>query len=142
MKIPHRLANLCTTLVMQDKLEESRQHLSRAWLIKQGDHDITSARILFVRLAVAFLESQSAGHFIGQLKVLISGNTLGTKVNIVRVWDIDPFLANLRAKLVPEITDFLEALVRALNDRSQVSTLDDFGLWRNQSFVSLDAPWV
>ena len=84
--IPHRLNNLCTVLIMQGKLDEAKPLLARAWQIKQGNHDITSARVLFVRLAIAFFESRPAGCFIGQLNALLSGDLLEAKANVAQVW--------------------------------------------------------
>ena len=40
------------------------------------------------------------------------------------------------------LTEFLTALVVALNDRAKLPDLDRFPEWRNQPPVPLDAPWA
>ena len=39
------------------------------------------------------------------------------------------------------LTEFLTALVAALNDRANLPDLDRFSEWRDQPPVPLDAPW-
>jgi hypothetical protein len=87
-KIPHRLNNLCTVLIMQGKLDEAKVLLVRAWQLKSGQHDLTSARVLYVRLAVALLESEPKEIFVGQLKTLLALESLPDYADVVKVWDI------------------------------------------------------
>ena len=76
--IPHCLNNLCAVLVVRGKLAEAKWLLSQAWQLKCACHDLTSTRVLVVRLAIALLESQPAEVFVGQLKTLLSLQSLAT----------------------------------------------------------------
>jgi tetratricopeptide (TPR) repeat protein len=141
-KIPHRLNNLCTVLIMQGKLEESKPLLSRAWQIKSGQHDLTSARVLFIRLALAFLKSQPTETFIGQLKTILVQESLTDHANVAKIWDISCFIEHLgnSGLGIPDF-EFLRALVAAFNDRARLPALDRFPTWKNQVPVPLDVPW-
>ena len=130
-KIPHRLMNLCIALTMQSKLDEARQDLARAWLLKRGRHDITSARILFIRLAVAMMESSPEGEFIGKLKSLVGGGPLAVTGGVVVKWDIDYFIKFLQTRLTPGKSEFVTAVASALNEPGRVSDLNRFPEWRD-----------
>lgn len=140
-KIPHRLMNLCTAIVMQGRLVEAKQHLIRGWQIKTGQHDLTSTRLLFVRLVVALLELQPAGQFVGYLKTVLSQEHLAALTGVARVWDIAYFIEFLRPKIGERHAEFLTALVAALNDRTKAPDLERFPEWQAQALVSLEVPW-
>jgi len=140
-KIPHRLNNLCTVLILQGKLAEAKSLLARAWQLKYGRHDLTSTRLLFVRLAIALLEFQPVEVFVGQLKNLLALESLPDHAEVVKVWDITCFIESLRPKIPPDAGDFLTALVSAMNDRTNLADLDRFPEWRNQPPIPLDTPW-
>jgi len=140
-KIPHRLNNLCTVLIPQGKLAEAKSLLARAWQLKCDRHDLTSTRLLFVRLAIALLESQTVEVFVGQLKNLLALESLPDHAEVVKVWDITCFIESLRPKIPPDAGNFLTALVSAMNDRTKLADLDRFPEWRTRPPVPLDAPW-
>jgi hypothetical protein len=126
---------------MQGKLAEEKPLSADAWARKAGGHDITSARILFVRLATALLESEPAAHYVGQLKTLLTGGTTEAGGNVTTTWDIGSLLVSLRPRLSPPDADLLETLAAALNDRARVADLDRYPAWRDGSAVPLDAAW-
>ena len=130
-KIPHRLNNLCTVLTMQGKLEEAKHHLAHAWELKTGQHDITSARILFVRLAVAMIESQPADPFLGPLKALLSGAPLGDFADVTSTWDIGCFVERLRPQLSEGGAELLAALAAGMNERGKLADVERFPGWRD-----------
>jgi tetratricopeptide (TPR) repeat protein len=140
-KIPHRINNLSMILVMQRKLEEASGLLVWAWQLKIGSYDITSARILFTRLIIAFLESQPTSIYIGHLKTLLSGESLKILGGVSAKADIDYIIDRLKDRLTSDAMVFLEALVRAINDPAEVYGLDEFDLWRMQSAVPLNESW-
>jgi tetratricopeptide (TPR) repeat protein len=141
-KIAHRLNNLCTVLIMQGKFAEARENLRRAWSIKQRTgHDITSPRVLFVRLTLSLLETEGSGQFIGQIKFLLAVSELSDNASVTTTWDIAHFIENLLPKLPPGLADFLAKLANVLNDRIEPSQLDQLELWKNQPPVSLETPW-
>jgi hypothetical protein len=105
-------------------------HLSRAWNLKAGQHDITSQRILFVRLVIAFLEGESREMLAGQLKTLLTHGPLPDYADVVVVWDIGYFIEYLTPKLDPGTVGFLTALVEAMNDPAKLARLEEFSEWR------------
>ncbi len=141
-KIPHRLNNLCTVLIPQGKLAEAKSLLARAWQLKRGQHDLTSTRLLLVRLAIALLELQPVEVFVGQLKNLLALESLPDHAEVVKVWDITCFIESLRPKIPPDAGNFLTALVSAMNDRTKLADLDRFPEWLTQPPIPLDAPWT
>jgi tetratricopeptide (TPR) repeat protein len=140
-KHPHRLNNLCTVLVMQGKLAEAKPLCARAWGLKSDQPDITSTRILFTRLTIALLEVQPVTTYVGQLKTLLAGAPLKAYGDVVTTWDVRSFIERMRHKLPASDTDFLEALVAALNDCTKLADLDRFPAWRDQTLIPLDARW-
>jgi hypothetical protein len=86
-------------LVMQGKLDEAKVLFEQAWRLKSGQHDITSARLLFVRLTVALLESHNVEEFVGHLKTVAALIPLPDHADVTRIWDIGYFLDHLRPKL-------------------------------------------
>ena len=140
-KIPDRLNNLCTVLIMQGKLDEAKSLLVRAWQLKSGQHDLPSARLLFVRLTVALLEAESPVLFLGQLKTLLAAPELPDHADVMRIWDIAYFIEHLAVKLGRQSTELLHALAAALNENDQVAKLDPFEFWKNSPPVPLDTPW-
>jgi len=139
--IPHRLNNLCTVLVVRGKLAEAKWLLSHAWQLKCACHDLTSTRVLVLRLAIALLESQSAEVFVGQLKNLLVLESLPDHAEVAKLWDIACFVEPIRLKIPPDAGDFLAALVSAMNDRTKLADLNRFPEWSNQPPIPLDAPW-
>jgi tetratricopeptide (TPR) repeat protein len=140
-KIPHRLNNLCSALIMQGKLNEAKPLLARAWQMKSGKHDLTSTRLLFVRLTVALLESQSSEQILGMLKTMVAWESMPDHAEVVTTWDMAYFIEYLRPKLPLGSAEFLTALAAALNDHDEVGKLDSFDLWKNSSPIPLDIPW-
>lgn len=138
-KVAHRLNNFSTLLIMMGNLAGAREHLQRAWAIKQSTgHDITSIRVLFIRLTVALLESEPMDRYIGQLCTLAAIPELGDYADVNKTWDIGYFIEFLRPKINDHQAKFLTALVAALNDRDKLPQLDQFPEWRNASPQPLD----
>lgn len=139
-KIPHRLNNLCTLLIMQGKLAEAKPLLARAWQLKFSQHDLTSARLLFVFLTTAMLEGHKPGTFLAQLKKMLAAPGLPNHADVAQTWDIACFIEHLRPKLGAANADFLNALSAAMNDRGKTSGLELFPRWREQAALPLEDP--
>ncbi|MBN1566735.1 MAG: tetratricopeptide repeat protein [Acidobacteria bacterium] len=140
-KIPHRLNNLSTILMMQGKWTEARETCGRAWLLKSGRRDVVSARILFVRLAIAWLSSEPGDLFVGQMKTLLSDSSLPPADGIARSADYDHIVWFISRKLTVAQTEFLIALSDALNDPGEVGKLHRFSIWKDQIPVPIETPW-
>ncbi|MGA9131261.1 MAG: hypothetical protein WB384_04590 [Candidatus Sulfotelmatobacter sp.] len=123
---------------MQGKLDETKKLLKRAWQLKSGQHDLTSTRLLFVRLTVALLETQPTEKFVGQLKTLLALESLPDHADVMKVWDITYFIEHLQPKLSSGSADFLTALATVLNDRTKLPELEEFPAWREAKPLPID----
>lgn len=126
--IPHMLNNLCTVLIMQDKLDEAVKKLNRAWQMKSSRHDIISPRILFNGLIIVSLKSQPMSTFIGLLKVLLSKFPHPNYGNFTKIWNIKDLLDYIKVKLPGDINAFLNALLHTLNENKGAVNLDQFDI--------------
>jgi tetratricopeptide (TPR) repeat protein len=139
--IPHRLNNLASILLLSGAMQEARGILAEAWAREQGEAELTSSRIAFMREVAALLDNEPAGLYIDQLKTLLAVDPLPDHANVVKTWDIDHFISYLRPKLTEEQTQFLSAVTAAMNDRAKLPALDTFAQWNSQSAVPLNTPW-
>ena len=140
-KIPHRLNNLAVVLVMQGKRDEAKPLLARAWELKRGCHDLTSARIVWVRLAVALVERAEPRVFLGQLKSLLALPELPAHGDVATTWNCESIIASLRPGLGSKDAELLTRAVAALNSRPHRAALAALRKWRRAPRVALDVPW-
>jgi hypothetical protein len=138
-KIAHRLNNLSTLLIMLGKLAEAQECLHRAWSIKQRTgHDITSPRILLIRLTLALLESVPIGEYIGRLRTLAAVPELGDNADVNKTWDIGYFIEFLKPRIGDHHANLLMTVVAAINNRTKLAALDQFAEWREVQPRQLD----
>jgi proteasome accessory factor A len=140
-KIPHRLNNLALVLVMQDKLSEARQRLARAWSLKAGQHDITSARVLWTRVTTALVGSEASGTFLGLMRSLFSLPSLPATGGVIRYWQVVPVVDFVRPRISPADADLLVQLAEVLNYRRRLPRLDAFASWADQAPLPLETAW-
>ena len=138
-RTPNFMNNLCTVLIMQEKVDEAKELLARAWQLKAGRHDITSTRLLYVRIAGALIAQEPIGNYIGRLKTLLVMDPLPEYVPVAKPWNIQAFNDNVRKRTPSYSADILDALAAALNDPDEISTLDQFPIWAGQSALPLEA---
>ncbi len=129
-KIPHRLNNLSIALVMMNKLEEAKELTDRAWLLKSGSHDLTSMRILFVKLCIAFVKSEPTEKLIGRLKTLLCRDSVEDFASVNREWDIADFIGYLEGILGADKQQLVIALKNAIIVQSKVADLDGYAFWK------------
>lgn len=138
-KVAHRLNNLASLLAMMGKFDEAREHVQRAWSIKQqSGHDISSPRILFMRIVVALLESKPIGHYVGQLRTLVAMPEPADYANVMAIWDISSVIECLKPGLGEPNAQFLTAIAAVLNDRNKLPDLEKFPAWRDTASMPLD----
>src|SRR5207247_4871910 len=99
------------------KLQDAHQPNAAAWRLKAGQHDVTSGRILFVRIALRLLlGDRDVRLYVGQLKTLLAGDPLGHLGNIETTWDIPDVLDMLDERLDPADTELLGTIKETLDD--------------------------
>ncbi len=144
-KHPHRQNNLALIFLLADQIDESAEANARAWELKSsvctGGHDMTSARILFVRLALDWLTGADASAHLGQLRTLLNRPELPALGGIQQTWDAEDILDRLAERLASERAEFLRALVNSFNHRERVAELDAWRFWTDQEPVPLETGW-
>jgi proteasome accessory factor A len=141
-KRPHRRNNLAIVLMRAGKLEEALAFNAEAWALKAGRHDLTSGRILFVRVALVLLgDFGGPEHYLGQLKSLFAQGPLECHGDIAIRWDIPDVLNLLRRTLWDGDAELLGVISSTLNHRESLRYLEQLQRWRDVEPVGLDAPW-
>jgi len=140
-KRAHRRNNLAIVCMLADRFDEARRINAEAWSLKAGQHDVTSGRILFARVALCWLRNADASQYLGQLRTLLAQPELPCQGGIDRQWAATDILDQLRSRLSPEEVDLLVAIVAALNEPSKVADLERFDLWHSTVAVPLETPW-
>jgi hypothetical protein len=129
-KVPHRRNNLATVLLMQGRVAEAREQAAAAWLLQGTRYDLTSARILTIRLAIAFAGSEPCALFAGQLKAHLAMWPLPDFADVDRHWQMAPVLDRLAARIEDGAIGLLRAIVGVLNGSGSIGALEDWPLWR------------
>jgi hypothetical protein len=138
----HRRNNLALVLLRAEQLDEAGRWNAEAWRCKAGQHDLTSGRILFVRVALRLLRGdRDVGRYLGQLKTLLARDPLECLGDVAPIWEIPDVLAMLRQQLSPGDAELLVEITETLNDRTSLAGLETFAPWRSAAPVSLDVAW-
>jgi proteasome accessory factor A len=141
-KRPHRRNNLAIVLMRAGKLDEAQRLNADAWRLKGDRHDLTSGRILFVRIALRFLrEDRDASLHLGQLKTLLHRDVLDCLGDVAPTWDIPDVLAMLRTVLPAADAELLAHVAETLNDRANLGALDACAAWNTAPPAALEVPW-
>jgi Pup-ligase protein/Tetratricopeptide repeat len=141
-KRPHRRNNLAIVLMRAGRLEEAGRWNTAAWHLKAGQHDLTSGRILFVRIALRLqLDDRDVGLYVGQLKTLLGLDPLPCLGDIATTWEIPDVLDMLVERLRTAEADLLETIAATLDHRVNRPLLDAFEVWSAAPAVPLEAPW-
>jgi hypothetical protein len=140
-KRAHRRNNLSIVLMRAGKLHEAVQLNAEAWRLKHGRHDLTSGRILFVRIALVLLgDFGEVRHYVGQLKSLLRNEPLQCDGDIMPTWDISDVLHMLHQVLWADEAELLEGISDVLNDGG-VRDLDQLEMWKEMEAVGLEEEW-
>jgi proteasome accessory factor A len=140
-KVSHRRNNLATVLIMQGRLAEARQQLTMAWQLIGTRYDLTSARVLTMRLTTAFLADERVQLFLGQLKRHVKMQPLPDFANVSNYWRAECVIRAV-APMLDECTVGLLGQVVAVLNREQVdASLDLWQSWRDAQVCPLEFPW-
>lgn len=102
---------------------------------------MTSARILAVRLALAFVNREPVDLYIGQLKTHLTIQPLPDYSEVVARWDMARVLDSLVLLIDEADLALLRSLVGVLNTESPVESLQEHDRWRDAPPRPLDVPW-
>jgi proteasome accessory factor A len=141
-KRAHRRNNLGIVLMRAGKLDEARRWNAEAWRLKAGQHDLTTGRILFVRIAIRLLlDDRDVRLYVGQLKTLLERDPLECMGDIATTWEIPDVLEMLDERLRSADADMLGTIAEELSDGANRAVLDTFEVWRTSPAVPLDVSW-
>ena len=138
-KIPHRLSNLSLALLLAKKLHEAAEANRAAWAVRPGG-DITTGRVLCVRVALAMLLGESYATPLGQLKTLL-GQHMTAKANVASKWAVTSVVRLWRQELADNDAALLGALVSSLDDGRVTNELEQHALWAEALPVDLEVAW-
>jgi hypothetical protein len=140
-KRPHRRNNLALVLLRADRLADAIEVNAEAWTLKAGQHDVTSGRILVVRIALRLLlRLPDAGFYVGQLKTVLAMDPLGCLGDVSTTWDVPDVLRMISRRLRRDEAALVRHAVTAL-DGARAPGLDDLSAWRDAPPVTLETPW-
>lgn len=140
-KVPHRRNNLAALLVMRGRLDEARQQLTMAWQSIGREYDLTSARVLTMRLMTAFLADEPHDLYLGQLKQHLRIKPLPDLANVTAHWQADNILRMVTPTLTAEQSGLLRDVIAVLNRQRASETLDRWPSWQAAEACELDLPW-
>jgi hypothetical protein len=140
-KRAHRRNNLAIICLLANQLDEAGRINAEAWALKSGQHDLTSGRILFARIAINWLQKADATCCLGQLKTLLEQPQIPCLGDVNPQWETGDILNCLRPRLAPAQADLLVGIVAALNEQAKVADLERFPLWKLSLALSLTLSW-
>ena len=140
-KLPHRWNNLGTLLLLRGRVGDARREVTHAWVLNATNYDITSARILTVRLTIAMVDNEPGDLFLGQLKTHLAIQPLPDFADVDRRWAMSRMLEMLRPRLDGEAVDLLRAIGEVINRERPLESLDGIPRWQSTPPVPLDEPW-
>jgi hypothetical protein len=140
-KLAHRRNNLATVLLMLGRVDDARDEVTRAWQATAGRRDLTSARILVIRLAIAMVAKEPFSAFLGQARTHLAIRPLPDFADVSPYWQVPRLLEALSPVLEADAAALLKGLGDVLNNDRPHDSLDEIALWRCASPASLDEPW-
>ncbi len=140
-KIPHLLNGLSTVLLMNEKSGEAIHQNEKAWRLKCNQHDLTSARILLIRLILCALFDTDIRLYISQTKMLVVEGKCEATVGISEILRLQSVLDYIKTKLNNHNFELIFGILNALNDQSKFSELDRFPAWKEIKPISLEKSW-
>ena len=118
----HHLARIC---LITERYSEAKKHIESAWQIRKEAKTYSIARLLWFKIAFAFLESSTSENFIGQLKTVL------LKQNAFMKWTMQPVLDHIKPHITEHQHALLSALVNAMSDKQNLEKLNVFEEWKN-----------
>jgi len=104
-------------------------------------YDITSLRILFIRIVLSFIERDSGKLYLGQMKSLLALAPLPDYADVIKFWEIDFLFNYLKPKTRKSDILFLKDLLRIINDNSNIYEIKSILEWKKTRPVTLARVW-
>jgi hypothetical protein len=140
-KVAHRRNNLATVLMMQGRLDEACEQVGLAWRALAFQYDLTSVRVLTMRLTLALLRDERPGLYIGQLKTHLTMRPLPDYADVVPRWEFAPVLDAIAPRLTAADASLLGTIVAVLNGDALSQALQEQPRWPEPPRQALDVQW-
>jgi len=140
-KVAHRLLNLAGVELMRSGPDRARRLLVRAWASCARSADLTTARILAMRLIVASIRGESHSTYLGQLKTILDQGALSNVADVDQERFAAPVLTFAGPYLTSEHRLLIAAIMGVLKGASPTSTLSELEIFARQPALPLDQRW-
>lgn len=129
---PSVLMHLVRLCLLLARVSEAKELVEQAWLLKAHAPAFAISRMLWFQVLFTQLSKSHPGTWLGQLKTVLQDDAAYSE------WAMQPVLDHLQTKLDAESHALLTALVAALNDVKNLSTLEIFPAWREAPLQPLE----
>ena len=127
--ISHHLARIC---LITNRIAEAKDHIENAWQIRKEAKPYIVARLLWFKIALAFLSKSSMEKYADQLKAVLQKDDAFTE------WTMKPVLDHIKPQITEQQHAFLSTLVDSLSEKKNVEKLNEFPEWRDATPEELD----
>ncbi|MBK6965754.1 MAG: tetratricopeptide repeat protein [Bacteroidales bacterium] len=125
----HHLARIC---LITDRLPEAEKQITEAWNVKHDAKPYITARLIWFKIALSFLESKPLGNYLGQLKFILQ------KEDAFMEWTMQPVLDHIKPQITIKQHALLSALVAAMSNKINLEKLNVIEEWRNAKPEEID----
>jgi len=117
--------HLARLAIITDNFLEASQHTKEAWNLRKEAKNYVLGRILWFKIALAYLAKFSVEKYLGQLKTVLQNK------DAFMEWAMQPVLDHIKAQITTRQYAFLSALVAAMSEQANHEKLNDFAEWRD-----------
>jgi tetratricopeptide (TPR) repeat protein len=115
----HRRNNLAIVLMLAGQTDDAAEANVEASELNaryvESEHDMTSVRILVIRVVLQWLQGSDAAVALGQIQLLLEQPELPCHGRIDANWKVEDVIEHLRAKLSTQQVRLLVSIVESLN---------------------------
>jgi tetratricopeptide (TPR) repeat protein len=131
-EIPGTHCHLTRICILTNRIIEAHEHIEQAWQHRSEAPIYVAARILWFKIASAFMEGSYVEYFVGQLKKVLQNE------NAFMEWTMQPVLDHIKPQITEHQHALLCALVDAFSFKEKVDILNNFEEWRDAKPEELD----
>lgn len=131
-EVPGTHCHLARICLITNHVNDARQHTDSAWHHRSEAPRYVIPRILWFQITLSLLDAVDPSLHLGRLKTALVAD------DAFMEWTMTPVLEHLKPKLAPENHAFLTALVAAMSDKENLSSLDQFPQWREAKPLPLE----
>lgn len=131
-EIPGTNCHLSRIYILTNRLSDAQEHIEQAWQHRLDAPFYVTARMLWFKITLAFLEKNTPENYLGRLKFVLQ------KENAFMEWTMQPVLDHIKPQLTEEQHDLLVALVDTMSDKANLAKLNEFEEWRNAEPMEIE----